>query len=342
MRENKRFKGRNLRERTRRLLAVFLCVCMGLTMLPAMPGNIVNVKAASVDPSVTAFATPSDLMDAFKPDGNGQSTTIGKLVFGKNSNGDAQEWYILGKDNGVAGDNTIIFAANPIIPTWTQVFYSSRSPEYKEYDASRNCTYPSETTISLVRVNHYGTSDLRAVMNDMVADDNIQYFTKSEKDLMNATEVETNDEQNGVNYTTTDKLYALAADGVSQFYIKAGSINNTIILSPSSYWMYADRFWLRSPYPSSSTQALMAKVNSRTGGLFVNDNNPAVRPASNLKLSNVLFASGAQVASDAVVSGKMDKDDNGNSTRAMTLRLNGSSKVIGTVIYDEANSKIAA
>ena len=26
----------------------------------------------------------------------------------------AQEWYILGKDEGVSGDNTIIFAANPI------------------------------------------------------------------------------------------------------------------------------------------------------------------------------------------------------------------------------------
>ena len=34
MREKKRFKGRNLRERTRRLLAVFLCVCMMLTMMP--------------------------------------------------------------------------------------------------------------------------------------------------------------------------------------------------------------------------------------------------------------------------------------------------------------------
>ena len=326
----------------KRWLAFFMSLCLTVTMLPAMSGGAVLVQAATT-PSVTAFATPSDLMDdTFKPDGNGQSTTIGKLVFGKNSNGDAQEWYILGKDDGVTGDNTIIFAANPIIPKWTQVFYSSSSPQYKAYDASRNCTYPSETTISQVRVNHYGTSDLRAVMNVMVADDNIQYFTKSEKDLMNDTEVETNDEQNGVNYTTTDKLYALAADRGSISFIKAGSRNDTIILSAYSYWMDADRFWLRSPYPSFSTQALMAKVNERTGGLSVDNSEPAVRPASNLDLSNVIFASGAQVASDAVVSGKMEKDDNGNSTRAMTLRLNGSSKAIGTVIYNETNGKIAA
>ena len=34
MREKQRFKGRNLRERTRQLLAVFLSVCMMLTMMP--------------------------------------------------------------------------------------------------------------------------------------------------------------------------------------------------------------------------------------------------------------------------------------------------------------------
>ena len=49
-------------------------------------------------------------MNAFNPNTDGTATTIGKLVFGKNISNEAQEWYILGKDKGVSGENTIIFA----------------------------------------------------------------------------------------------------------------------------------------------------------------------------------------------------------------------------------------
>ena len=69
----------------------------------------------SFGPSVSAYATKAHLMgDAFAPNADGTANNIGKLVFGKNSSGDAQQWYILGKDTGVSGDNTIIFAASPI------------------------------------------------------------------------------------------------------------------------------------------------------------------------------------------------------------------------------------
>ena len=51
----------------------------------------------------------------FATDSDGNATNIGKLVFGKNQSRDAQEWYILGQDTGVTGDNTIIFAASPIV-----------------------------------------------------------------------------------------------------------------------------------------------------------------------------------------------------------------------------------
>lgn len=42
------------------------------------------------------------------------NANVGKLLFGINASDTAQGWYILGKDNGVQGDNTIIFAASPI------------------------------------------------------------------------------------------------------------------------------------------------------------------------------------------------------------------------------------
>ena len=53
--------------------------------------------------------------DTFKPDyGTGIGTNIGKLIFGKNSDGTVQKWYILGKDGSISGDNTIIFSDRPI------------------------------------------------------------------------------------------------------------------------------------------------------------------------------------------------------------------------------------
>ena len=99
-------------------MALVLSLVMAAGLVPAMSGGADIVQAATgtgTEPSVTAFAAKDQLMTAFTPDSNGNATNIGKLVFGKKSDGaTSQEWYILGKDSGVSGDNTIIFAASPI------------------------------------------------------------------------------------------------------------------------------------------------------------------------------------------------------------------------------------
>ena len=98
-------------------MAFVLSLAMVAGLVLAMSGGANTVQAATgtgTEPSVTAFATKDQLMTAFNPDSNGNATTIGRLLFGKNSSGNAQEWYILGADSGVTGDNTIIFAASPI------------------------------------------------------------------------------------------------------------------------------------------------------------------------------------------------------------------------------------
>ena len=139
-------------------------------------------------------------MTAFTPDSNGNATTIGKLVFGKNSSGASQEWYILGKDGGVSGDdNTIIFAASPIATN--QVF---------EDDYSNNKAFQSSFGVyasnpSEVYPNHYGASDLRVALQGMAT--NTSYFTTAEQGLMNDTTVTTYDRYDTNNiktYTTTD------------------------------------------------------------------------------------------------------------------------------------------
>ena len=290
-------------------MAFVLTFAMIAGLVPAMSGGANTVQAATgsgTEPSVTAYATKDQLMTAFTPDANGTATTKGKLVFGKKSDGTtAQEWYILGKDEGVSEDNTIIFAANPIATG--QMFNSSKSN--KTFDSSFG-VYASNPTE--VYPNHYGASDLRVALQGMAT--NISYFTTAEQGLMNPTTVTTNDPKNDVTYTTTDKLYALAADGTSHTTIKAGSGDSTV-LAMNIYWSNGSKFWLRSTYGYGDGGALIASPGVYVNAHTVRSAN-AVQPASNLNLSSVLFASAAKAASsDTAESGTIPSD------KAMTLRL---------------------
>ena len=313
-------------------MAFVLSLAMVAGLVLAMSGGANTVQAATgsgTEPSVTAYATKDQLMTAFNPDSNGDATTIGKLVFGKNSSSVAQEWHILGKDEGVSGDNTIIFAASPIATK--QAF---------EDDDSNKKTFASsfgvyETNPSDVYPNHYGASDLRVALKNMAT--NTSYFTTAEQGLMNSTTVRTNDILNSTTYTTTDKLYALTADGTGSPYttIKAGSDNNTV-LAESSYWRSGECFWLRSPSDYSSDNiAMLAYPGKHVYGSIVRTKF-AVQPASNLDLSSVLFASAATAASSDTKSEKI------TDSAAMTLRLDGTGKDIGTATYNTTTGDIKA
>ena len=313
-------------------MAFVLSLAMVAGLVLAMSGGANTVQAATgsgTEPSVTAYATKDQLMTAFNPDSNGDATTIGKLVFGKNSSSVAQEWHILGKDEGVSGDNTIIFAASPIATK--QAF---------EDDDSNKKTFASsfgvyETNPSDVYPNHYGASDLRVALKNMAT--NTSYFTTAEQGLMNPTTVRTNDILNSTTYTTTDKLYALTVDGTGSPYttIKAGSDNNTV-LAESSYWRSGECFWLRSPSDYSSDNiAMLAYPGKHVYGSIVRTKF-AVQPASNLDLSSVLFASAATAASSDTKSEKI------TDSAAMTLRLDGTGKDIGTATYNTTTGDIKA
>ena len=352
----------------KRILSIMLAICMVITLIPQV------VFAASSTPSVTAYATKKQLMDGtFAPNSNGTAANIGKLVFGKNSSGSAQEWYILGQDTDVSGDNTVIFAAGPMV---TGQMFSPYSPHDASDDPSdsnakyiKNITIQpyldityigiNNTEISKVYINHYGTSDLRMALRLIAGSTN--HFTEAEQVLMNATTVTTTDmlNENGTDkmtYTTTDKLYAPAAKYKNDTTIKAGSSNNKL-LAVNSYWSSADAFWLRSPNPIERTpkgyQAFFAgsytdhvdSGDEPAGGDYVSSvgvtKKFGVRPASNIDLSSVLFASAATASSGAATFEKIEKDANGEP-KAMTLRLDGSSKNIGTVTYSTATGDIKA
>ena len=352
----------------KRILSIMLAICMVITLVPQA------AFAASSTPSVTAYATKKQLMDGtFAPNSNVTASNIGKLVFGKNSSGQPQEWYILDKDDGVAGDNTVIFAASPIL---TGQIFSPYSPHDTTDNSSganakyiKNITLQpyldityigiNNTEISKVYINHYGTSELRTALRFMAG--STSYFTEEEQGLMNATKVTTTDmlQKNlgkDLTYTTTDKLYAPAADGfsVNVTTIKAGS-GDKKSLAADSYWKGADAFWLRSPNPTVSSakplsfEAFFAGTftdsdnlgqTATHGGDYVNSvgvtKEFGVRPASNIDLSSVSFASAATASSDGITKGTIA------SGKAMTLRLDGSSKNIGTVTYSTATGDIKA
>ena len=198
------------RRRLRKGLAMLLSLAMVVGLVPSMSGGANKVQAASgsgTEPSVSSYATKTQLMDGtFAPNADGTAVNIGKLVFGKNSSGNPQEWYILGKDEGISGDNTIIFAASPIARE--QKFNSSTSNKTYNYEAGTG--YGDSAGSTTVFANHYGASDLRVALQGMAT--NTSYFTAAEQGLMNATTVTTNDTNNSVTYTTTDKLYALQGD----------------------------------------------------------------------------------------------------------------------------------
>ena len=316
-------------------LALVLALAMVAGSDLVMPGGADTVQAATgtgTAPSVTAFATKDQLMKAFNPDSNGNATTIGRLVFGKNSSGNAQEWYILGKDTSVSGDNTIIFAASPIATG--QKFEDDWQNNKTEQNLWSDCNY-NGTSITEVFQNHYGASDLRVALKGMADGSNTSYFTTAEQGLMNATTVTTNDTKNGVTYTTTDKLYALAEDGYGSSHttIKAGSGDSTV-LAMNIYWSNGSRFWLRSPYGYGDGGALFASPGVYVDGRIVSSAN-AVQPASNLNLSSVLFASAAMATSSSPA--ELGTIASGT---AMTLRLDGTGKNIGTVEYSATTGDI--
>lgn len=325
---------RRLKHNFKKGMAFVLTFAMIAGLVPAMSGGANKVQAASgsgTEPSVSAYATKTQLMDnTFAPNADGTAENYGMIVFGKKSDGiTAQEWYILGEDKGVSGDNTIIFATSPIATG--QKFNSSYDNKSFASSFGVYASNPSE-----VYANHYGASDLRKALQGMAAD--INYFTTAEQGLMNATTVKTKDTKNSnVTYTTTDKLYALQGNNYGDKKLLAGTSDSTVLAVYSYWdgysWSNDSVFWLRSPYADDANIASLGFTGSVVGSRNV-DYDYAVRPASNLDLSSVLFASAATAASSDTKSEKI------TDSAAMTLRLDGTGKDIGTVTYNTTTGDI--
>ena len=325
--------------------AVILSAALMAGLVPFMPHSVSKVQAAagSKEPSVTAYATKEQLMDkTFTPNYKGISDIVGKLAFGNDEDGNIQEWYILGKDGGVNNvkDNTIIFAADSIKKEqiFEDISSGSTTKTYKEEYGNYGNNAPQE-----VYASHYGASELRKVLQDMVRDDNDTYFSDAEKAIMNEVKVTTED-SDYKRYTISDKLYAPGCDSYNYLSHKELLIavnTNTKKIASSIYWAVGEPFWTRTPRYGGSISELTANPyeiqNSyRIEGHDVNEK-LAVRPLANLNLATVIFASSATAAtSDSAVYGTIAEGT------AMRLRINGKNKDIGSVYYNFENGYIRA
>ena len=276
----------------------------------------------------TVFATKDQLMDSVLHY-DGTPDSIGKLELGKNEDG-AYSWYILGKDNNIDGDNTVIFTVSPLAtgikfnPDNNDVTFQEGMGTYTYYDYV-------PTTVSS---NHYGACELR---QNLLSIADSSRFTATEKSLMQATTLNMWDTLNSASYTVSDKLY-VPVGGYGDLDIKIGTFDK-IILPMRTFWNNSQdsAFWLRR---EGTDRKLIAVCGDKVGSRDFEsaENVCAVRAASNLNLSSVLFASSATAFYSQTDEAKGTVYDG----TAMTLRLDGGNKDIGFAAYDAGEGKIIA
>ena len=284
---------------------------LAVAMIAGVSQNLtgINTVMASGTTESYNFVEKADLLNL----------KTGKIIFGKNEKGNAQEWYLLGTDSNVSGDNVAIVAAAPIKES--QVFEGDGKRNKKDSALWEDCIYASDSSITEVHPNHYGASDLRVELKEMVND--TDYFSAAESTLLNATKVSNEDTRNRVSYITEDKLYAMAdVDGK----LMAGSDDDI-----EAKVSVKEFFWLRTANGLMDNKGDVLTANQNTTGANVSvEFSRAVLPASNLNISNVLFASTASSAQ----CGKLDEDG------AMILRMDGSQKTFGSATYDKSTGNV--
>ena len=381
----------------RKATALILSVVMLLGVAPVIDlsndaGKAYAASGTQVSPSVTVYADKQQLMNfSTRSDGRG---SVGRIILGKRdvlnnikhntsifANPDYRaesvslrnsvcEWYVLGRDSWIDGDNTVIFAELPIKYN-VQFQLSEDDYPYSSYSYGTYNRFNMDLS-KYVYASHYGRSNLRHLFQQLVGDaaqDSTTrgYFSDVEASILQPTTVRTIDDRNHDStsdystYTTSDKLYAVAAEsggrGDVGTIIYAGTEDDIAIETNGTYsakygtWVY-NHYWLRSPtgirdingcyrvhdvnyvWPEFALEdgeravsGIWVTAKSEIGEIYLEFSRGA-RPASNLDLSKVLFASAAKAASSGTIANTLSTDT------AMTLRIDAGDNVdLGKAIY---------
>lgn len=323
---------------TKKISFILSTALVGSLLLQTSIFNTVNAEGSESTPSVKVFATQKQLMDNNYFNLSEGSSKLGKISFGKDSGKNKMNWYIAGRDSGNSKPNLVLFAAKPL---QNDILFNNRLDPSKNNEIDTNSlsgdygTYSGNPSIDKVYVNHYGASNLRSAIKEL--EGNTDLFSASEQSFMLPTTFSTTDTKNDADYTLTDTLYLpqciynsyqIPSDDV----IKLGSADN-IDVSPDFFPSENGNspFWLRSPIKSAKDDnshfAIFVNEQNKLSGLTYSSHSN-IRPAFDLDLSSVLFASSAPVL-------KYDDIDFIDSDAAMIPRFDGKDKIPITTKMDK-------
>ena len=290
----------------KRLLSILLMCCMVLTLLP-MTAYAMPLTVRPVEISSGRYATVDDLETK-----SGAVITLGKNSRGRNGN---QKWYVFGKDNGVNGRNTVLFAAtsltDPSGSEQREVFQRVLGATRIDYNSSWGSSYTDGAAAPTeVDISYYAASYSRWRLRNTIAYDN-KLFNRVEKALLNETPYKNTDLGNNNRvYTLKDKLYLPAIKASEEDTIYIGS-NDQIQLKSirvqSTQADYCNAAWSRTAFDHQNVSAYSVSIDSSiyTGKKVVHNfytdqfgtdhmvwgDTAAMLPATNLDLDKVLFAS---------------------------------------------------
>ena len=321
----------------KRIKIFLLTLLMVITLLPV--NTLADEDTYSKKPDLSVFATKDDLMTKFTPNSTtGKSDNIAKIKLGRDAtNANLIEWYVLGKDDGITNDegevidNTVLFSVDTL--NQSQKEFSKNDTVIYNYknDEGYVSGYDLNNDSIPVNASHYGASYIRKELAKIF--NNTDYFTTKEQKLLNDTKIETMDDRNENNYILKDKLYLLKTNSIfynnTETLLKIGSVDDEKIID-KSYWLNGKAYWLRREETSGGTESVCFVTPEDSIGYSINAYEPTlpngIRPATNLNLSNVLFASAAKDDENGEIG---DKD-------AMTLRLDGSDRGLGSAtVYSD-------
>ena len=323
----------------KKLKIFLLTLLMVITLLPV--NTLADEDTSSKEPDLSVFATKDDLMTKFTPNSTtGKSDNIAKIKLGRDAtNANLIEWYVLGKDDGITNDegevidNTVLFSVDTLYRN--QIPFSETDHGPVNYDYKNDEGYVSGYDLNNdsipVNASHYGASYIRKELAKIF--NNTDYFTTKEQKLLNDTKIETMDDRNENNYILKDKLYLLKTNSIfynnTETLLKIGSVDDEKIID-KSYWLNGKAYWLRREETSGGTESVCFVTPEDSIGYSINAYEPTlpngIRPATNLNLSNVLFASAA----------KYDENSKLEANDAMTLRLDGSDRGLGSAtVYSD-------
>ena len=349
----------------KRLLSILLVCCMVLTLLPVTAYADTLYTVHPVEISSREYATVDDLET-----NSGAVITLGKNSRGRNGN---QKWYVFGKDNGVNGRNTVLFAATSLTDSsgseQREVFQRVLGSTRIDYDSLWGSSYTDGAAAPTeVDISYYAASYSRWRLRDTIAYDN-KLFNRVEKALLNETPYKNTDLGNNNRiYTLKDKLYLPAIKASEQNTIYIGS-NDQIQLKSirvqSTQADYCNAAWSRTAFDHQNVSAYSVSIDSSiyTGkklvhNLYTNQfgtdhvvwgETAAMLPATNLDLDKVLFASMVPIQEELssgsgageVRTGSVDET---NINYPMTLRLDAEQhgKNLGELYVNREKGEIYA